>query len=361
MIHNLKDNMGIVFHAIPDSSKIIANLNSNGTPEFIFPNRISLSNEHRSYLKDKSVNYWYAKNRKTPRINNISWAINTLADADEYTNALEYLDQIGFGKIPIFNSPRAVYMSRRDLSYQLLKNVEGLSVPKCIRIKCDNVEDLKKHFHMGDFTYPVLVRPEKSQTGRNLFLIKGPDDWSHVPAKIWCEDYLFLTQYVDTKNENGIFYKVRVVFVNGEVFIRHIKISEEWKVHNANSKGTDFSVREEMELIEHLYANKEFINVCKQIPIHTGMDYFGADIGLQFSKKQYVLFEANPAMTIFYNYKTKISAERQERQSSLEKPISYAILKHINSPNEWGRLLPKLLKYESSSVKNMKMNVHVTS
>ena len=328
MAIKVKKGKGILFEAIPDNGQIGALVGENGRAQYVWPNRIVLPDDILTKLKKDTVPFLYPP-PKPIEYQGASWIVNMCADADEYRNALISLDEAFGDKLPIFNHPRAVAMTRRDLSAKLLEGIPNLIVPKCVRFKADANNSFQKTFEAEGFKYPVLVRPATSQTGRDLVKIDTPFDWTKVYQTHWYGKYHYMTQFVDTQ-ENSFYLKARIVLVGGELYFHHIKKSKNWLIHHGGDElSPEEFFEEESNIVSKLTSSDLFCAMCSEISSRSKMDLLGVDISIGGSG--FTLFEANAAMTIFHDksyYDTPIMKRRYEQ---MHGPLTTGVISYISS------------------------------
>jgi hypothetical protein len=331
----VKKGKGILFEAVPDNGQVGVRVGDNGRAVYIWPNRMNLPDDIQTKLRKDTVPFLYPP-PKPIEYQGASWIVNICADADEYRNALIGLDQAFGDKLPIFNHPRAVAMTRRDLSAKLLEGIPNLLVPKCVRFKADASNSFQKTFEAEGFKYPVLVRPATSQTGRDLVKIDTPFDWVKVYQTHWYGKHHYMTQFVDFESADGSYLKARVLFIDGSHFVRHIKVGDGWKVHNANSIQRDSFVGRELELVAQLNANAAFNKACAAVSARTALDFYGMDVGIDLAQNRFVMFECNAAMSVFFGGDGRDrTAERVARRQILQKPAADRCEAHFNNPESW--------------------------
>lgn len=327
----LKSGQGIHFRAIPDNGTIRVRVGENNKPHFIFPNSSVWSSPIQRLLAQKTIEFWYPPTRPL-KMQNVQWIVNQCADVDEYRNALIGLDQ-AFGKaVPIFNHPRRVAMTRRDLSSRLLADINGLITPKCVRLRVYGSDVLEKTFAAERFSYPVLVRPSASQSGRGLVRVDSPFDWYKAYEVLSTGDNCFMTQYVDFSNAQGVYVRVRLAFVGSRVFLRGYTEQPSWLIRRAYGDAPDDSdLQEFMKVVEDFDSMVALKRVGEEIRARVGLEYFGVDLGMR-SEREFVLFEANAAMSI-------LDVQHGQANYAIIKPqidrIECALESLLISPKKW--------------------------
>jgi hypothetical protein len=151
-------------------------MGSKGMPELRMPNQLLLRAPSDAFLKSNANSYWYP-HPDLPIPEDAAWIVNLCADADTYQGALKSLDSNSLAKPPIFNHPRAVMATRRDIGSKLLEGIDGLEVPKCHRFMAHDARSFTQCFAQNGFHYPVTVQPTTCQNGYNRVWIAHPADW----------------------------------------------------------------------------------------------------------------------------------------------------------------------------------------
>lgn len=339
-------SLPIRFNAIPDTGTTNAKLGSSGLPVATLPNRLDIASSIAKIIAAEASEFWFPA-PATAQMRNAPWVLNTCADADEYLKALIWLDETLDPQVPIFNHPRAIALTRRDHSSRLLAGVDGLVVPKCVRFTASSPASFDQCFARNGFSYPVLVRPCRGQTGEGQVRVDGPEDWQHVVHSQWFGQPHFMTEFVDFATSAGEYLKARVLFVGKDVFIRHVKGATFWSVHNNSAASLRNFDGREMGLIDELGKNETFRKLCLEIPNRTGLDFCGMDIGVDVATDRFVLFECNAAMSVFFAGKRdrrplrpgqgseRDASARAERAAALETPAEMAFAALLAAPARW--------------------------
>jgi glutathione synthase/RimK-type ligase-like ATP-grasp enzyme len=227
--------------------------------------------------------------------------INYIADVDMFERTLTLAESVARQMgVPCFNPPAAIRNTRRDTVSELLQGIDGLVVPKTIRLASKHPGDFANAFAEHGFQYPVIVRMAGSHGGRTQTLIEDASQWDRVHALPWGGAHVYLTQFHDCRGSDGLYRKLRLAFVGGRVIPRHYVAGDSWVVHAADR------VAEELEAeLRWLAAFDQELGAqhraaFDEIYRRVGLDYFGMDCGV-LSDGRLVLFEANPTMAILRN------------------------------------------------------------
>jgi glutathione synthase/RimK-type ligase-like ATP-grasp enzyme len=259
--------------------------------------------------------------------------LNLLTDPDDYRHALIWQDEAIAPEIPILNHPRAVAQARRDLSARRLAEVPGLVVPNCVRFRGDSLAAFEQAFSDHGFHYPVLVRPCSTQGGVGQLRVDSTSDWQAALNSRWFGLPHFMVQYEDSQTAEGLYFKARVVCVGEQVFVRHVKASSRWQIHNRalGRVGDD----RELEIVDKLEASAIFRELCAAVASRTRLDLCGMDLGVDPARNRYVLFECNPSMSIFFPPRPDQTSAQAERRARLQEPIERALNVLIRDPATW--------------------------
>ena len=321
---------GLLFRAIPDNGKVRIVPDPIRRVKPIFPNCTVIPSDTLSELK-RFASVYFFPSRTTLPVNDIRWIVNVCADADEYHNALTALAEEFEGKnIPIFNHPKAILATRRDINAERLKDIPNLVVPKCVRFLADSPEVFENTFRENKFEYPVLVRPARSQTGAGLVKIDHANDWGKVHTIPWGGEKMYMTQYVDFAGEDGVYRKFRMVYANKQFHFRSLNESASWLIHGG--KRTAEIVERELEMQEALSKDSEFIKMLAHIAQIVELDFWGIDLGIT-SQGQFLFFEANAAMSITTN--THTPPEILKMMDPIKIPIAKNVHIGLLSPSTW--------------------------
>lgn len=318
---------GIILRAVPEVNTLIAKLQPDGAPNIGLPNMFPLFPVMEKEIRRHARVLWLP-NVKRSQLEGAKWIINLCADADEYENTMrtaeDLLDSID---VPVFNHPRYIPLTRRDVAWKILDGIEGLIAPQCQRFMATHPDDFKKVFQENGFDYPVIVRPYALQTGRYQTLIKSEDDWNKIDQIPWGGTYMYMTQWVDFSNKNGDWVKSRIVVTPEEIGVRHTLIGSDWQVHAEQRQGS----RVDRELARTQTPSRwaHFRRIGEEARKRIPLDTFGIDVGWK-SEGETVLFEANAAMSILSQGNTPIY-----------RRLDFATNIHRSEDQVWNALINK--------------------
>jgi hypothetical protein len=150
-----------------------------------------------------------------------------------------------------------------------------------------------------DLSYPVIVRPIGSHAGKGLEKV---DDAGALAAYLAGQPAraFFITTFLDYSGADGLFRKLRVMFVNGRPFVAHMAVSARWMVHYLNADMGEASHRLEEAAMMAGFDEGFAARHAKAFAALTetlGLEYFGIDCA-ETRDGRLVVFEADVAMIV---------------------------------------------------------------
>jgi glutathione synthase/RimK-type ligase-like ATP-grasp enzyme len=187
---------------------------------------------------------------------------------------------------PVLNPPSQIQHCARDTCYRLLKDIEGLLVPRTWRHRVG--EDCR-------FEFPVTIRPIDTHGGNGMARVNDPLELAHYFASVTAAEY-YVAQYIDYQSPDGKFRKIRIVLIEGKPYICHLAISDSWIVHYL-SAGMDTSAdkREEeaqlMQTFDTGFASK-YQRPIEATALQLGLDYVTIDCA-ELADGRLLIFEVD--------------------------------------------------------------------
>lgn len=191
---------------------------------------------------------------------------------------------------PLVNSPAAIGKTRRDVASEEIAKLANLNLfmPKVSAI---SDEDLANAKLPENVKFPLIIRPAGSQAGKCLEKIDNVDElknyYKNQQELGHQHKTYFVSEFVDYKSSaDNLYRKMRIAVVEGEPYICHLAISENWKVHyvNANMYDDDQQSRRDEE---NKFMNDGFAEVADKfgdafmaLYENSGLDYFCMDCAL---------------------------------------------------------------------------------
>jgi glutathione synthase/RimK-type ligase-like ATP-grasp enzyme len=162
-------------------------------------------------------------------------AITALGISDKNLPTLKWMEQLTANwPRPVLNLPVRILKCSRNSVAQLLHTVPGLEIPLTLRTDRDALMRVARcESTIGDalgISYPVTVRPLDSQSGHGLCKIDNEQELEAYLATSR-ESEFYVSSYIDYRSPDGLFRKARIALIDGQPYICHLGISDDWIVH----------------------------------------------------------------------------------------------------------------------------------
>ena len=226
--------------------------------------------------------------------------LNLISDADQNPRTLRIAERVTADhRARLINDPRNIRHTGRDEIARKLQNVSGLRTPKVLRLRNPTLARLNKRIAAAGFAFPAIVRRTGTQTGEILGLFETPEDLTEHFEEM-TEEYYF-TEFVDCRCPDGLYRKMRLFNIGGDIILRHVLISDKWKI-NSSARNDLMKDRQDLRDEECRYFGADIPpalararEIMKAVAKHINLEYFGLDLGLH-GDGEFVLFEANATM-----------------------------------------------------------------
>jgi glutathione synthase/RimK-type ligase-like ATP-grasp enzyme len=232
-----------------------------------------------------------------------SLVFNQISDADSHGTSLERCVELcqRLAGVPVVNHPEAVLQTGRDRVSELLQDVPGVRVPRTVRIQPRSPAEVIEAVEERGIGFPAIMRTVGDHNARSMVRMNGPGDADSLhPFRMDGRDF-FLSEYIDTRNESGLYFKHRIAMIAGEPVVRHATFHEHWIV---NSKCVPFMLehKEFGNPVERGHEVQEqripkALPALREIAQRLGLDYFGMDCQVD-EEGRVLVFEANANMNM---------------------------------------------------------------
>jgi tetratricopeptide (TPR) repeat protein/glutathione synthase/RimK-type ligase-like ATP-grasp enzyme len=222
---------------------------------------------------------------------------NAISDPDAAPGALALGDRLvpAFG-LPVVNPPSAMPGTVRELMAMRLTGIEGLHVPRTVRVKRLELAQSTP----VPFDGPTLVRPTGSHGGRDTVLAQTTGDVRQAAADLACDE-VYLTEFADFRSDGGLYRKLRLVFVGGQAFPVHLAIGEHWLSHYFRTTMAEMPGwrSEEAAFLGgfEAYLGPAICRALTELQARVGLDFFGVDAAVG-PDGRLVVFECNASMLV---------------------------------------------------------------
>ncbi|KYJ87045.1 ATP-grasp domain-containing protein [Sulfurovum riftiae] len=297
----------LFINGIPDNKKVkVHTILKDGRIGWETKGSANISSFIQNDLFNRSVVTFDTNPEQDVELNNIHAVFNEISDPDTHKNTLQKAENFYksvAGKIPFFNIPSNIMKTTRDNIYQLLQDIDKLHVPKTVRSQPRSPSDIYDAIEKEGFDFPIIFRQAGDHGGISTLRVDDTTEEFYA-FPLDGRDY-YLTQFVEYADKDGIYAKYRLIVVDGEVYLRHAKFSDQWMVHHS----TQINNPEELQKA----VSKRFLNEIKPIiqPIITEIynklkvDYFGIDCNID-NEMNLLVFEINANMGTFVQAKGDI-------------------------------------------------------
>ena len=242
------------------------------------------------------------RQRRRPELIQYRYILNMITEPEHNDKVLETLRKLlreTSGKV--INRPEAVLRSTRDQVAKRLGGIQGLHVPKAMRLPASKPHLARQAIEQKGLHFPMILRRAGMHTGQTMTLV---DDAASLPDDIEGEGDLIATEFVDFKSADGLYRKYRAFFIGPHVIFRHMLVSDHWNVHARDRRRF---MAERQELLDEEARLFEVTSgafppavakVLQVVRSQIDLDYFGMDFAIM-PDERVVLFEANATMNFF--------------------------------------------------------------
>ena len=171
-------------------------------------------------------------------------AIVIASDSEECRDALGIIDRVApRWPRPMLNPPRLIRNLDRDKLHGLLRGIEGIDIPATVCATRAQLSDVGlSTLSLADIDaelqLPLIIRPRGSHAGVGLAKL---DDRAAIVRYLAerSEQEFFVSRFVDYANEDGLFRKYRLAFVDGRPYACHMAIADRWDIWYLNAGMTE--------------------------------------------------------------------------------------------------------------------------
>jgi hypothetical protein len=228
-------------------------------------------------------------------------AIVVASDSEDCRDALRKIELAASRwPRPLLNPPHLVGNLDRDKLHRLLKGIEGLDIPATAALTRAQLSALTEFDgsaadRAADLSFPIIVRPRGSHAGVGLARVGDRTALGQYLAER-PEQEFFASRFVDYADDDGLFRKYRVVFIDGRPYACHMAVADRWDIWYLNA-GMAFSESKRLEeanfmqtfdaglALRHRHA---LAAMAKRI----GLDYFTIDCA-ENKNGELLIFEAD--------------------------------------------------------------------
>jgi hypothetical protein len=228
-------------------------------------------------------------------------AIVIASDSEDCRDALRKIDEVAARwPRPLLNPPRLICNLDRDKLHHLLRGIEGLDIPATIGVTREQLADVaQSRLALADIAaelaFPVIARPRGSHAGVGLAKLDDRPALSRYLDER-PEQEFFVSRFVDYANEDGLFRKYRVVFIEGRPYACHMAVAGRWDIWYLNAGMSDSAPK---RLEEETFMRTFDIGFARRhrtalagMAERVGLDYFTIDCA-ENNRGELLIFEAD--------------------------------------------------------------------
>lgn len=253
---------------------------------------------------------------------NIDVVFNQISEADSHTKTLRKVAMIiDHYKISCINHPLFILNTSRDKIYEKLKKINGLIVPKTIKIFSKSTQKIIDNIKLSRMRYPVILREAGCHGGNNTYLANNKKEIEEIHALALDGRAYYLSEYYCYKDKNNLFSKIRLAIVNGEAYIRHCIFSEKWMIHSGSREN---KYKEREKKILEIFDSKikpRISRIINDIDCKIQLDYYGIDCNID-DDMNVILFELNANMNILLESKNYTDFYTKKINNAVKDMIS---------------------------------------
>ncbi|TAN06639.1 MAG: hypothetical protein EPN38_08135 [Rhodanobacteraceae bacterium] len=289
---------------IPDDRKATVTLRPNGALGYELAGNARIATDLPPAIKRRLLRVVFGPGvpLRIPPTLHARPHVNAIGDADVCGAALRTLEQhlVQHGAA-CFNHPSAVLGTARDRAADKLAAIDGIWAPRTLRLRIEEPADVLAAVEREGLRWPLILRTAGTHSGKATVRLDAPADVrAGLRGLAWGGRDLYLTQYVDYRDPDGHFRKLRLALVGHEVFIRHHIVADHWMIH--------FRDRDLRHLPEEEHALETFhdgllpqlASRLRAVADAIDLDYTGIDCSLR-PDGRLLVFEVNPLMDILTN------------------------------------------------------------
>ena len=201
---------------------------------------------------------------------------------------------------PLLNPPHLVGNLDRDKLHRLLLGIEGLDIPATTaltRAQLSALAELDGSAADGaaNLPFPIIVRPRGSHAGVGLARVGDRAALGRYLAER-PEQEFFASRFVDYADDDGLFRKYRIVFIDGRPYACHMAVAERWDIWYLNA-GMAFSESKRLEEANFMQTfDAGFAlrhrHALAAMAERVGLDYFTIDCA-ENKNGELLIFEAD--------------------------------------------------------------------
>jgi glutathione synthase/RimK-type ligase-like ATP-grasp enzyme len=244
-------------------------------------------------LLDRSrvaIHKYYLEGDEDHALPSFAVAFTGFGSAHSADAAMRRAGAFAHAPVPLVNDPARIGRTAREALDTTLLGIDGIASAQAHVVSREEA---------AAAPLPALIRPLDTHAGDGFALLETRADVQAHLARFPAERY-YVSTFVDYRSNDGLYRKLRVIFVDGVAYPYHLAVAPQWMVHYQTSPMREApSLREEERafLEDPLRVLPAWEQVMPQIAAAVGLDYFGIDATVLPDGRLFV-FEADAAMLV---------------------------------------------------------------
>ncbi|WP_010683612.1 ATP-grasp domain-containing protein [Methylobacterium mesophilicum] len=200
---------------------------------------------------------------------------------------------------PVINHPRHVLRTSRHGIAEALADAPGILVPRVVR--AGRVDLLAEGGALPEgFEFPVLVRPVDTHAGNDLRKIEDSATLREAIHGTGADE-IYLTEFCDYRDADGLFRKYRIALIDGAPFLCHMAIRDHWMIHYLNAGMLEDPDKRAAEAAAMRTFDQDFAlrhqEAFAEMHRRLGLDYVVMDCA-ESHDGRLLIFEADTGMVV---------------------------------------------------------------
>jgi len=269
-------------------------------------------------------------------------AIVIASDSEECREALRKIEQVASRwPRPLLNGPRLVGNLDRDKLHHLLRGIAGLDIPAteaASRAQLSGVAGASRPLAdiADELAFPIIIRPRGSHAGTGLAKIDDSAALANYLAER-VEVQFFVSRFVDYSDDDGLFRKYRIVFVDGRAYACHMAIADRWDIWYLNA-GMAFSDEKRAEEASFMRGFDEMFAVRHRHALaamaeRVGLDYFTVDCAVN-RNGELLIFEADNTAVVHNMDSPELFPYKSRQMNKIFDAFAAMLSRHAKARRE---------------------------
>ena len=220
---------------------------------------------------------------------------NSIGDPDRCSRSLERAQQASKSNpFPFINHPDLIVNVRADRLYELTKDIEGVTSPKCLRVTPYSLNELENALIQNGLSVPFIVKEVGTDPEvQNSFLLEDADEFYKLERFAFDGRAYYVTQFYDYRSKDDLYRKYRFFVMGNKILPGHLIVSREWYIvddeHAHKTLNASLNTIEKEEKTFLKTYQKKRLPALLAIKEKVGLDFFAIDCSID-EKGEILLF-----------------------------------------------------------------------